>query len=87
MLLVVWSNHFENYKRKTHKVHKNKVALRYFNYVPIGNIKFDKHKKFISKGLSKYNFDPSKVHNYHLVKVSKKMISHVILSFHSLTHS
>jgi hypothetical protein len=38
-------------------------------------------KKIISKGLLKTrsNFDPSKVHNYHLVKVSQKKISHLAL--------
>jgi hypothetical protein len=56
---------------------------------PLG-IEFLTNKKIkISKGLSKirFNFDISKVHNYHLVKVSQKMISHLILSFHSSTHS
>jgi hypothetical protein len=45
-------------------------------------------RKIISKRLSKirFNFDLSKVHNYHLVKVSQKMISHLVLSFHSSTH-
>jgi hypothetical protein len=34
-------------------------------------------KKFISKRLLeiRFNFDPSKVHNYHFVKVSQKTIS------------
>ncbi len=31
--------------RKTRKVHKNKIPLRYFNYVPIGHNFFDKKKK------------------------------------------
>jgi hypothetical protein len=45
-------------------------------------------KKIISKGLSKIksNFNPSKVHNYHVVKVFQKMISHLTLSLHSSTH-
>jgi hypothetical protein len=41
-------------------------------------------KKFISKGLLKirFNFDPLKVHNYHLVKVSQKKITfNFIISF------
>jgi hypothetical protein len=44
--------------------------------------------KSISKGLLKirFNSDFSKVHNYHLVKVSQKKISHLTLSFHSSTH-
>jgi hypothetical protein len=43
--------------------------------------------KFISKGLLKIRFklDYSKVHNYHLVKVLQKKISHLTLSFHSST--
>jgi hypothetical protein len=43
-----------------------------FSFVPIEHRNFDKHKKIISKGLLKIksNFDPSKVHNYHLVEVS-----------------
>jgi hypothetical protein len=44
-------------------------------------------KKFISKGLLKTrsNFDPSKVHNHHLVKVSQNKISQLTLLFHSST--
>jgi hypothetical protein len=53
---------------------------------------FKNNKKSISKGLLKirFNFDPSKVHNYHLVKVLNKSISHLILLFHysrQLNHS
>jgi len=56
---------------------------------PLGIIFLTNTKKFISKGLSKirFNFDLSKVHNYHLVKVFQKMISHLALSFHSSTNS
>jgi hypothetical protein len=38
-------------------------------------------KQFISKRLLKtrFNFDPSKVYNYHLVKVSQNKISHLAL--------
>jgi hypothetical protein len=74
---LVQLNYFENLKRKTHKIHENKSPFRHFNYVPIGHKNFDKQKKIISKGLlkTKFNFDASKVHNYHLVKVSKKKIS------------
>jgi hypothetical protein len=38
----------------------------------MGHKNFEKQKKFISKGLLKTrsNFDLSKVHNHHLVKVS-----------------
>ncbi len=46
---------------------------------PLGIFFVDKTQKKISKGLLKIrsNFDPSKVHNYHLVKVSQKHISHL----------
>jgi hypothetical protein len=42
---------------------------------PLGIIFLTNIKKFISKGLLKIrsNFDLSKVHNYHLVKVSQKI--------------
>jgi hypothetical protein len=45
-------------------------------------------EKSISKGLLKIksNFDPSKIHNYHLVKVLKKNSFHLILLFHSSMH-
>jgi hypothetical protein len=41
----------------------------------------EKKTKFISKGLleTRSNFDPSKVHNYHLVNVSQNKISHLAL--------
>jgi hypothetical protein len=43
-------------------------------------------KIVIPKGLLKRrsNYDPSKVHNYHLVKVSLKANS--LLTFHSSSH-
>lgn len=34
--------HLKILKKKTNKVHKNKKPFKYFNYVPIGNKKFDK---------------------------------------------
>jgi hypothetical protein len=48
---------------------------------PLGIEILTNTKKFISKGLYKirFKFDPSKVHNYHLVKVSQKMISHLTI--------
>jgi hypothetical protein len=66
---------------KTHEIHKNKSPFKYFNYVPIGEKKLTNKKKIISKGLLKtrFNFDLLKIHNYHLVKVPQKHISHVIL--------
>jgi hypothetical protein len=48
----------------------------------MGHKKIKKNQiKFISKGLLKTssNFELSKVHNYHLVKVSQKKISHLAL--------
>jgi hypothetical protein len=43
--------------------------------------KLKEQKKFISKGFLKTrsNFDLSNFHNYHLVKVSQKKISHLAL--------
>jgi hypothetical protein len=75
--------------RKSHEIHKKRIPFRYFNYVPIGQRIFDKQKKIISKGLLKtrFHFDLSKIHNYDLVKVSQKYISHLILRFHSSTHT
>jgi hypothetical protein len=59
-----------------YKIHKNKNLFKYLNYVLIGHKKFDKWKKEknISKRLlnTRFNFDFSKVHNYHLIKISQK---------------
>jgi hypothetical protein len=46
-------------------------------------------KIYISKKLLKIRStsNPSKVHNYYLIKVSLKKISHLTLPFHSSTHS
>jgi hypothetical protein len=48
---------------------------------PLGIEILTNTKKFISKGLYKirFNFDPSKVHNYHLAKVSQKKNSHLTI--------
>jgi hypothetical protein len=48
---------------------------------PLGIKILTNEKKFISKGLlkTKSNSYTSKVHNYHLVKVSPKNNSHLIL--------
>jgi hypothetical protein len=47
---------------------------------PLGKNKLMNKKKVILKGplKTRFNFDISKVHNYHLVKVSQKTISHLI---------
>jgi hypothetical protein len=48
----------------------------------MGHENFEKKKKkIISKGLlrTRSNSNPSKVHNYHLVKVSQNKISHLAL--------
>jgi hypothetical protein len=62
-------------KRKPIKSIRIKVYLDFSIMYPLGK------KKFISKGLLKTrsNFHLSKVHNYHLVKVSPKKISHLPL--------
>jgi hypothetical protein len=48
---------------------------------PLGIEILTNTKESISKGLYKirFNFDPSKVHNYHLVKVSQKTISQLTI--------
>ncbi len=55
---------------------------------PLGIQILTNTKKIISKGFLKTrsNSNPSKVHNYHLVKVSQKKISQLTLSFHFSTH-
>jgi len=75
-------------KEKSIKSIRIKDCLDISILYPLG-IKFlINTKNFISKGLFKIrsNSNPSKVHNYHLVKVFPKIISHLTLSFHSLTH-
>jgi hypothetical protein len=66
----------------------NEGQCKYFNMF-IKHIFFKNNKKSIPKGLLKirFNFDPSKVHNYYLVKVLNKIISHLILLFHYLKHT
>jgi hypothetical protein len=51
------------------KAHLN-ISITY----SLGTTKLTNEKKIISKGLLKTrsNSNPSKVHNYHLVKISKK---------------
>jgi hypothetical protein len=58
-----------------------KTHLNISNIYPLGKGILTNGKKIISKGLLKtsFNFDLSKIHNYHLVKVSQKHISHLIL--------
>jgi hypothetical protein len=58
------------------KAHLN-ISIMY----PLGTKKLQMTKKIISKGLLKtrFNSNPSKVRNYHFVKVSQKNISHLIL--------
>jgi hypothetical protein len=43
--VIRFGNHFENFKRKTHKVHKKKSSFKYLKYVPIEHKKIDKGKK------------------------------------------
>jgi hypothetical protein len=66
-------------KRKLIKSIRIKAYLDISNIYPWGTKKLTNKKKIISKGLLKTrsNFDLSKVHNYHLVKVSPKKISHL----------
>jgi hypothetical protein len=66
-----------------------KAKVNILKKCSLGRICFKNNKKSISKGLLKikFNFDPSKVHNYHLAKVLKKQISHLILLFHYSKHA
>jgi hypothetical protein len=68
ILEIPKENPIKSMKIKTHL----NISIMY----PLGLIFLLNTKKFISKRLLKtrFNFDPSKVHNYHLVKVSQKKI-------------
>jgi hypothetical protein len=68
-------------KRKPIKSIRIKSYLDISIMYPLGTKILTNKKKFISKGLLKTrsNFDLSKVHNYYLVKVSPKKISHLPL--------
>ncbi len=74
---ILKENPIKSIRIKTHL----EVSIMY----PLGLMFLINTKKFISKRLLKirFNFDLSKVHSYHLVKVSQKKISQLILSFHS----
>ncbi len=65
---------FKILKEKLIKFIKIKAHLDFSITYPLGTKNLSNEKKIISKKLLKTrsNFDPSKVHNYHLVKVSKK---------------
>jgi len=65
-----------------------KANVKILTTCSLSTIFSKKTKKSISKGLLKirFNLDLSKVHNYHLVKVLSKSISHLILLFHSSRH-
>jgi hypothetical protein len=68
------------FKEKSIKFIRLKAHLDILIYVPIRHRNFD-YIYIISKALLKLrsNSNPSKVHNYHLVKISQKKISHLIL--------
>ncbi len=65
-----------------------KANVKILKTCSLNTIFFKNNKKSILEGLLKikFNFDPSKVHNYHLAKVLKKEISHLILLFHYSKH-
>jgi hypothetical protein len=75
-------------EKKPIKSMRIKGHLNILIMYPLGIIFLTNTKKIISKGILKIrsNSNPSKVHNYHLVKVSKKIITFNKLSFHSSTH-
>jgi hypothetical protein len=57
-------------KKKTHKVHMNEIQNKDLKKMFIRHNFLKNKKKTISKRLLKirFNFDPSKVHNYHLLR-------------------
>jgi hypothetical protein len=71
----------EIFKKKPIKSRRIKSHLDISIIYPLDIKILTDTKKFISKGLYKirFNFDPSKVHNYHLVKVSQKTISQLTI--------
>ncbi len=73
----------ENFIKKTHKVHMNKIQLKDFKNMFIRHKNLRNKKKTFSNKLLKikFNFDLSKLHNYHLIKVLKKKNSHLIYYF------
>jgi hypothetical protein len=71
-------------KKKPIKSIRIKAYLDISIIYPLGIEVLTNTKKIISKGLLKirFNFDLSKVHNYHLVKVSQKQFTlNFIISF------
>jgi len=78
-LKILKENPIKSIRIKAHLV----ISIMY----PLGLEILINTNNFISKGLLKIRFklDSSKVHNYHLVKVLQKKISHLTLSFHSST--
>ncbi len=66
---LLWWMPFGNPKRKTHQIHMNEGKSKYLKNMFNKHKNCEKQKKSISKRLLKirFNFDPSKVHNYHLV--------------------
>jgi hypothetical protein len=67
---------------------KIKIHLNISIMHPLGIEILINTKEFISKGLLKirFNFDPSKIHNYHFVKVLRKtkFTLNFIISFFNL---
>jgi hypothetical protein len=74
-------------KEKPIKFRRIKIHLDVSIMYPLGTKNLKNKKKFITKGLlkSRSNSKPSKVHTYHLVKVSQNKISHLTLRFNSST--
>jgi hypothetical protein len=77
--------------KNTYKIHMNEGQCKDFMNMFIRQ-KFLKniqklHFKRLLTIRSKANFDLSNVHNYHLVKVLRKKISHLILLFYFSRHT
>jgi hypothetical protein len=75
-----------------HKVHPNEILNIFFKNMFIRHDFVGKKKNHFKKTFEiRFNFDLSKVHNYHLVKVLKKNTSHLyfilyIILFHFSKH-
>ncbi len=75
LLLVSMVKSIWNFKRKTHKFHKNKSPFKYSNYVPMGHKNFEEKKKSFQKDFWKQG----------LILTFQKFITTIWLWFHKIT--
>jgi hypothetical protein len=72
MLLSNMVKSFWKSLKNTHKVHRNKCPIKYFNYVSIVHNVFDKEKNSFQKDFSKHG----------LILTFQKFITIIWLKFH-----